>query len=83
VNTATGKVAALVAWAKVVLTQITEGFAVMIVTTCVIPILVPLFMYWMVKLLFQPTPMGLPALPSPSAIAPRRDSAPVRWKGRG
>lgn len=49
------KVEVLVAWAKAVLTQLTEGFAVLVVTTCVIPALVPLFMFWLVKLFFQPS----------------------------
>ena len=64
-----GKIEELIAWAKVVLTQITEGFAVMVVTSCVIPILVPLIMVWLAKTFFQPSGIGgqisMPQLPMP------------------
>lgn len=64
-----GKIEELIAWAKVVLTQITEGFAVMVVTSCVIPVLVPLIMVWLAKTFFQPSGVGgqvaLPQLPMP------------------
>lgn len=53
----------LIAQAKVILTQITEGFAVLVVTTCVIPILIPLVMIWLFKLFFQPTAMSNAPMP--------------------
>lgn len=58
VNMTTGKVKELVAWARVVLTQVTEGFAVLVVTSCAIPLLTPLIMAWMVKAFFQPSAMS-------------------------
>ena len=45
----------LVAWAKVVLTQVTEGFAVLVVTSCIVPVAMPLLAYWLVKIFFQPS----------------------------
>ena len=60
---ASDKVSVLVAWAKVVLTQITEGFAVLVVTTCIIPLAVPFFMFWLIKLIFQPSAMTTLQLP--------------------
>lgn len=48
----TGKAAELVGWAQTALSNFIEGLAVMAVTTCVIPILVPLFGLWVIKLLF-------------------------------
>lgn len=62
-SSATDKVSVLVAWAKVVLTQITEGFAVLVVTTCIIPLAVPFLMFWFVKLMFQPSAVMPPQLP--------------------
>lgn len=37
------------------LMQATEGFAVPLVTSCVIPIAMPLLAYWFVKFFFQPS----------------------------
>ena len=68
VDSVGGKVSVLMAWARVLLTQMTEGFAVLAVTTCIIPILVPLFVFWILKLLFQPSTTMIPALP---ALPPR------------
>lgn len=62
-SSASDKVSVLVAWAKVVLTQITEGFAVLVVTTCIIPLAVPFFMFWLIKLIFQPSAMTTLQLP--------------------
>lgn len=67
-NLTAGKVKELVAWAKVVLTQVTEGFAVLVVTSVAIPLLTPIIMAWMVKTFFQPSAMtsaesAVPALP--------------------
>lgn len=64
-NLTEDKVSLLIAWAKVVLTQITEGFAVLVVTTCVIPILIPVLMIWLIKLFFQPSFASISALPFP------------------
>ena len=62
VDSATNKVAVAVEWAKVVLTGLTEGFAVMVVITIFVPILVPAAMIWTVNLLFQPSGVAMPVL---------------------
>ncbi len=68
-SSASDKVSVLVGWAKVVLTQITEGFAVLVVTTCIIPLLVPLLMFWLAKLLLQPSSASLPSLPQFASVS--------------
>ncbi len=70
----------LVAWAKVVLTQVTEGYAVLLVTSCVIPIAMPLVAYWFVKIFFQPSGSSvavvqLPMLQSGQEALPAGDMA--------
>ena len=78
-SSASDKVSVLVAWAKVVLTQITEGFAVLVVTTCIIPLLVPLLMFWLAKLLLQPSSASLPSLPQFASVSllPSADQNPL------
>ncbi len=66
VDLTAGKAQELVAWAKVVLTQVTEGFAVLVITSVAIPILTPVLIVWLVKVFFQPTGLtaGAPAVPA-------------------
>ena len=60
-----GSVAGVIDQFKNVLNRFVEAVAVMIVTTCFIPILVILFFVWIVKILFQ-IPISLPThLPKP------------------
>ena len=60
-----GSVAGVVEQFKNVLNRFIEATAVMIVTTCLIPVLVILFFAWLVKILFN-VPIVLPArLPKP------------------
>ena len=60
-----GKAQELIAWAKVALTAVLEGFAVLVITSCVIPLFVPIALLWLVKAFFQPTGVSAPALPAP------------------
>ena len=53
INTITGSVAKVIEQFKNVLNRFIEATAVMIVTTCLIPILVVLFFAWVVKTLFN------------------------------
>lgn len=53
INTITGSVAKVIEQFKNVLNRFIEATAVMIVTTCLIPILVILFFLWVVKTLFN------------------------------
>lgn len=59
INTITGSVAKVIEQFKNVLNRFIEATAVMIVTTCLIPILVVLFFLWVVKTLFN-VPIVIP-----------------------
>lgn len=67
----------LVAWAKVVLTQVTEGFAVLLVTSCVIPIAVPLLAYWFVKIFFQPSGGSVAVVQLPQMLQSGQEALPA------
>lgn len=67
----------LVAWAKVVLTQVTEGFAVLLVTSCVIPIAVPLLAYWFVKIFFQPSGGSVAVVQLPQMLQSGQKALPA------
>ena len=69
-----GSVAGVIDQFKNVLNRFVEATAVMIVTTCLIPILVILFFIWIVKTLFS-VPIVLPAhLPKPRQKSCSRDT---------
>ena len=65
---ATSGASKLVAWAKVVLTQVTEGFAVLVVTSCIVPVAMPLIAYWLVKVFFQPSGASVAVLQLPPEL---------------
>ena len=68
----TGSVAVVIEQFKNVLTRFVEATAVMIVTTCLIPVLVILFFVWVVKTLF-----GIPiVIPAAFPGKPKRKSLP-------
>lgn len=54
VNRAVAKAGGLVTWAQTVLSNFTEGLAVMVVTTCVIPLLTPMLALAVVRLALEP-----------------------------
>ena len=60
-----GSVAGIIEQFKNVLNRFMEAVAVMVVTTCLIPVLVVLFFGWVVKTLFE-VPIALPVLPPKS-----------------
>ena len=66
-SAAMGGAGKLVAWAKVVLTQVTEGFAVLLVTSCVVPVALPLAGYWLLKIFFQPSGGSVAVVQLPAA----------------
>lgn len=57
-----GSVAGVIEQFKSIINRFMEAIAVMVVTTCLIPILVVLFFGWVVKTLFE-VPIAIPALP--------------------
>jgi len=62
----------LLGLAKVTLTRVTEGFAVLVVTSCVIPILTPLALFNLVKMFFQPSSsIAMPPALLPHAMRKR------------
>ena len=72
-----GSVAGVIEQFKNVLNRFIEATAVMIVTTCLVPILVILFFGWVIKTLFH-VPMALPAsLPKPFKKHHPRDAEKV------
>ena len=74
-----GSVAAVVEQFKNVLNRFVEATAVMIVTTCLIPILVILFFVWLVKALFG-IPIVLPAPPAaPGRMRLPHDPREEKW----
>ena len=62
-----GSVAGVIEQFKNVINRFIEATAVMIVTTCLIPILVILFFAWLVKILFD-----IPVILSPPLLRPKR-----------
>ena len=71
----TGSVAVVIEQFKNVLNRFVEATAVMIVTTCLIPILVILFFVWVVKTLFG-IPIVIPTLPG----KPKRKPLPYGYE---
>ena len=67
-SAAMGGASKLVAWAKVVLTQVTEGFAVLVVTSCIVPVAMPLIAYLLVKVFFQPSGASVAVLQLPPEL---------------
>ena len=70
-----GSVAVVIEQFKNVLNRFVEATAVMIVTTCLIPVLVILFFVWVVKTLFG-IPIVIPALPG----KPKRKPLPYGYE---
>lgn len=70
-----GSIAVVIDQFKNVLNRFVEATAVMVVTTCLIPILVILFFAWMVKTLFG-IPIVIPALPA----KPKRKPLPYDYE---
>lgn len=57
-----------------VLTQVTEGSAVLLVTSCVIPIAVPPLAYWFVKIFFRPSGDSVIVVQAPPMLQLRKEA---------
>ena len=71
INTITGSIAKVIEQFKNVLNRFIEATAVMIITTCLIPILVILFFLWVAKTLFN-----LPIATPTQIMKPKKRSQP-------
>ena len=77
-NDVTGSVAGVVKQFKNLLNRFIEATAVMLVTTCLMPILVVLFYVWVVKTLFNiPIPVPTQLLPPHKSKRPRNEGNDV------